>query len=96
MNDKIKVCVSKDPPGIYLLNPTDEDIQLSAGEIMGFGPGSFKAVTPGWAACREVFILLIPQAPPLRIAVQCKVSLAPRGTSTSLGSLRKIPRWWLW
>lgn len=47
VNDKIHVCITKDPVKVYLLNTSDEEVSLNAGELMGFGPGSFKAVTPG-------------------------------------------------
>lgn len=58
MNDQVKVLIAKDPIAVYLLNPSDEKVSLNAGELFGFGPGSFKAMSPGWSLSALLPILV--------------------------------------
>jgi len=49
VSDKVQVVVTDQPLAVYLLNTTDETINLESGELFGFNVGSFadKALGQG-------------------------------------------------
>ena len=64
MNESLKVIVSQNDYHVWLLNGTNEGMELRAGELFGFGQGEFKPLPLGGKHAGGLYLSILLQAWP--------------------------------